>query len=339
MDNTAKIEELFESIDEMTKGNLNLGNTENEIVFSNDQSEELSEESLDSGTLVERIEAMLSKYAEEKANIIEMIGKTLESKHIMFSSDPDIPNLIEVEFGAENKPYNLQIIPLKKKIVIRATLPIRVQCNSIAIVSMYVDEFNRDKAFAKLNLNSDNGELSMEYTYLLSKASDYNEKDFLIYLGSIIKPFQDVYTKLCHLAVGKVSADKKSYYKSLLEKSLAVINGDEEEEEDIIFGTEDMDAGELDRELLSMIKKRKKTESPKEKEEENPFDFLEMDGETRRISPLEEFMRRKKMLESLDDTDETEHNEDDNDSKLPFDLLEFPDSKLEGIVGEVDTNE
>ena len=266
MDNTTKIEELFESIDEMTKGNSNLGNTEDEITFGNDQSEELSEESLDSVTLAERIEAMLSKYAEEKANIIELIGKTLESKHIKFSCDSDLPSLIEVEFAAGNKPYSVQIIPLNKKVILRATLPIRVQCNSIAIVSMYIDEFNRDKAFGKLNLNSDNGELSMEYTYLLSKASDYNEKDFLIYLGSIIKPFQDVYTKLCHLAVGKVSDDKKSYYKSLLEKSLAVINDDEENEEEIIFGSEDMDAAELDRDLLSMIKKRKTTESPKEKE-------------------------------------------------------------------------
>lgn len=338
MDNTAKIEELFESIDEMTKGNSNLGNTEDEITFGNDRSEELSEESLDSGTLAERIEAMLSKYTEEKASIIELIGKTLERRHIKFSSDPDLPSLIEVKFAAGNKPYSLQIIPLNKKVMLKATLPIRVQCNSIAIVSIYIDEFNRGKAFAKLNLNSDTGELSMEYTYLLSKASDYNEKDFLIYLQSIIKPFQDAYTKLCHLAVGKVSADKKSYYKSLLEKSLAVMDDEEENEEEIIFGSEDMDAGELDRELLSMIKKRKKTESAKDKEEDNPFEFLESDGETPRIPTFEEFMRRKRRLEFLDD-EETEHNSDDNESNLPFDLLEIHDGRLEGIVEEVDTNE
>lgn len=343
MDNTAKVEEVFESI-EMCMEEVGV---DSEVILPKDElKEDMSLESMREAIKSE-IEARLEKLetimnddlTEEEAKIIELVKETLRKHHLKFTYDPDRPKMIELAFGTKNKTFRMQIILQNKKVIFKAPLPIRVQCNSLAIISMFIADFNKDKAFSHLNLDPEDGELTMEYTYLLHKADDYSEKEFWIYMMSIVKSLQDIYTTLCHLALGKISDEKKSYYKTLLEKSLAVINGEEEDEENIIFGTEGMDERELDRDLFNLIKKRKKTESPKEKEEENPFDFLEVDGETRRISPLEEFMRRKKMLESLDDTDETEHNEDDNNSKLPFDLLEFPDSKLKGIVEEVDTNE
>lgn len=52
---------------------------------------------------------------------------------------------------------------------------------------------------------------------------------------SFIQPSLDTYVRLNRLAVGKVSKTKKEYYKALLEKSLAVLNG-EEDEENIIYG-------------------------------------------------------------------------------------------------------
>lgn len=50
-----------------------------------------------------------------------------------------------------------------------------------------------------------------------------------------IKRRMQKYVRLNRLAVGKVSKTKKEYYKALLEKSLAVLNG-EEDEENIIYG-------------------------------------------------------------------------------------------------------
>ena len=343
MNNTAKIEDVFESI-EMCKEEFGI---ESERILPKDgQKEDMGSESLRE-SIKAKIDARLAELetmmnddlTDDEAQIIELVKGTLEKRHIKFTYDLDRPKMVELAFGAQNKTFRMQIILQNKKVIFKAQLPIRVQCNSLAIISLFIADFNKDKAFSLLNLDPEDGELTMEYTYLLHKADDYNEKEFWIYMMSIVKSLQDVYTTLCHLALGKISDEKKSYYKALLEKSLAVINGDEEDEEDIIFGTEDMDEGEFDRDLLDMIKKRKKTEQLKDEEGEKPFGFLETDGETPRIPTFEEFMRGKSMRDSLDDTDETEHNKEDNESKLPFDLIEFPDCKSERIEEEGDKDE
>jgi len=343
MENTVKIEDIFENI-EMCREEVGI---ESEVILPKDeQKEDMSLESMRESIkaeigarLVELENMMNDDFTEEEAKIIELVKETLNKNHLKFTYDPDRPKMVELAFGTKNKTFRMQIILQNKKVIFKAPLPIRVQCNSLAIISLFIADFNKDKAFSLLNLDPEDGELTMEYTYLLHKADDYSEKEFWIYMMSIVKSLQDVYTTLCHLALGKILDEKKSYYKSLLEKSLAVINGDEEDEEDIIFGTEDMDEGELDRGLLDIIRERKKTESRKDEDSDKPFGFLETDGETPRIPTFEEFIRRKRMMESLDDTEETETIKEDSESKLPFDLLEFPDSRLEGMEEEGDKNE
>lgn len=76
---------------------------------------------------------------------------------------------------------------------------------------------------------------------------------------SLIHPAQKAYTRLNHLAVGKVSKDVRDLYRTLLEQSLAVLNGEDEEEESAIYGCEDLQKGKDSREefLKRLIHDRK----------------------------------------------------------------------------------
>lgn len=113
--------------------------------------------------------------------------------------------MIEVRFGAENKVFRLMIILQNEKVIFRLAFPFRVQCNTLALVSLYMAQFNENKAFSLMNLDLDDGEATMEYSYLLGKAEEFNKEHFWIYLMSLVHPAQEAYTRLNHLAVGKVS--------------------------------------------------------------------------------------------------------------------------------------
>lgn len=63
------------------------------------------------------------------------------------------------------------------------------------------------------------------------------KKRLWFYIDALISPMFDAYQCLHRLAVGKVSKDSKDYYRALLEKSLAVIDGHEEDEQYINYGS------------------------------------------------------------------------------------------------------
>lgn len=153
----------------------------------------------------------------------------------------------------------MMIILQNEKVIFRLAFPFRVQCNTLALVCLYMAQFNENKAFSLLNLDLDDGEATMEYSYLLGKAEEFNKEHFWIYLISLIHPAQKAYTRLNHLAVGKVSKDVRDLYRTLLEQSLAVLNGEDEEEESAIYGCEDLQKGKDSREefLKRLIHDRK----------------------------------------------------------------------------------
>lgn len=167
--------------------------------------------------------------------------------------------MVEVGFCAENRVFRMMIILQNEMVIFRLTFPFRVQCNTLALVSLYMAQFNENKGFSLMNLDLDDGEATMEYSYLLGKAEEFNKEYFWIYLMSLVHLAQEAYTRLNHLAAGKVSKEVKNLYKTLLEQSLAVINGKDEEEETVIYGCEDLQKGKDSREelLKSLIHDRK----------------------------------------------------------------------------------
>ncbi len=322
----AKEEDVDMKQDKRVEGDLIV--TEDEVMKS--------EEGFDVDSLIARIDAKIKELEEkekslgaEEEKIIECIKATLDEHGLKYSYDPDRAKMIEVGFGAENKVFRMMIILQNEKVIFRLAFPFRVQCNTLALVSLYMAQFNaqfnENKAFSLMNLDLDDGEATMEYSYLLGKAEEFNKEHFWIYLMSLVHPAQEAYTRLNHLAVGKVSKDVKSLYKTLLEQSLAVINGEDEEEESVIYGCEDLQKGKDSREefLRRLIHDRKPLDDWNDDDDDDdssPFGFLGDDNlRSRGIPSFEEFMRMKHgEAETKQDADENKSNSAIEDILLPF---------------------
>lgn len=216
---------------------------------------------------IEELERERYTLSPEEKEIIQKMKETLGDHHLKCVCDPDRPRMLEIPFNVKNKPLRMQIVLENKRILFRLVFTFRVQCNSLALVALYMAEFNHDKAFSSMKMNLDEGEVTIGYAYLLGKLSDFNPGYFWIYVSSLIQPALEVYTRLQHLAVGKVSKEIKDYYKILLEKSLAVINEEEEEEEDIIFGSEGLEKRKSA--FLEKLQKLKIFDSPGESEDDS----------------------------------------------------------------------
>lgn len=120
---------------------------------------------------------------------------------------------------------------------LQSTFPFRIQCNSLALVALYITEFNAKRELPSIKMDMEKGEVVMEYSYFLKTSIEYDKKRLWFYIDALISPMFDAYQCLHRLAVGKVSKDSKDYYRALLEKSLAVIDGHEEDEQYINYGS------------------------------------------------------------------------------------------------------
>lgn len=269
----------------------------------------------------------------EEEKIIECIKSALDEHGLKYSYDPERAKMVEVGFGAENKVFRMMIILQNEKVIFRLSFPFRVQCNTLTLVSLYMAQFNENKAFSLMNLDLDDGETTMEYSYLLGKAEEFNKEYFWIYLMSLVYPAQEAYTRLNHLAVGKVPKDVKNLYKTLLEQSLAVINGEDEEEESVIYGCEDLQKGKDSREefLKRLIHDRKPLADWDDDDDSFPFDFLgDNHSRPHGIPAFEEFMRMKHgESESKQDVDENK-----SDSAIEDVLFPFVDGELDATGTE-----
>lgn len=301
------------------------------------------EEGFDVDSLIARIDAKIKELEEkekclgaEEEKIIECIKAALDEHGLKYSYDPERAKMVEVGFGADNKVFRMMIILQNEKVIFRLSFPFRVQCNTLALVSLYMAQFNENKAFSLMNLDLDDGEATMEYSYLLGKAEEFNKEHFWIYLMSLVHPAQEAYTRLSHLAVGKVSKDVKNLYMTLLEQSLAVINGEDEEEESVIYGCEDLQKGKDSREefLKRLIHDRKSLSDLDDDDDTFPFGFLGGDdSRPHGIPTFEEFMRMKHgEAESKKDNAENVANSDIEDIFLPF--VEDDDDELDATGTE-----
>lgn len=313
-----KEEEVDMKQDKCVEGDLIV--TEDEIMKS--------EEEINVDSLIARIDAKIKELEEkekrhgaEEEKIIECIKATLDEHGLKYSYDPDRAKMIEVEFGVENKVFRMMIILQNEMVIFRFVFPFRVQCNTLALVSLYMAQFNENKAFSLMNLDLDDGEATMEYSYLLGKAEEFIKEHFWIYLMSLVHPAQEAYTRLNHLAVGKVSKNIKSLYKTLLEQSLAVINGEDEEEESVIYGCEDLQKGkDARKEFQRRLIHDRKPLDDWDDDDSFPFGFLGNDNlRSHGIPTFEEFMRMKHgEAETKQDADENKSNSAIEDILLPF---------------------
>jgi len=179
--------------------------------------------------LNERITAL-----EVEENTLEEIKEILEKHNLKYLCDPDL-NAVEIMF--DERPFRVQIILNEYRLELKLIFPFAAQRASLAMIALFMINFNKDKAFACMHLNPDNGEMSMKYSYFISKTAGLDVDDFWVYMTSIIMPaIEKEYVILHCMSTGRVPDEYREYYKNLLEKSLTVINGENEPVDEIEYG-------------------------------------------------------------------------------------------------------
>lgn len=158
----------------------------------------------------------------------------MEKHNLKYLCDPD-ENAVEIMF--DGRPFRVQIILNEYRLELKLIFPFAAQSAALAVIALFMMNFNKDKAFACMHLNPDNGEMSMKYSYFISKTAGFNVDDFWVYMTSIIMPaIEKEYVILHCMSTGRVPDEYIEYYKNLLEKSLTVINGENEPVDEIEYG-------------------------------------------------------------------------------------------------------
>lgn len=255
---------------------------------------------------IDRMLRNLNELSPEEKLIMEKIQKVLEEHDLKYSYDEDEPKHIGLGFSMENKPFKIHIILQNGKVIFRLSFPFRVQTNAYPLMCMFMAEFNENKAFSLLNLDPDDGELTMEYSYMLEDPDHFDEKYFWIYMTSLIHPALEIYTKATHLSVGMVSGKDRKLYKKLLEMALETVNGDFDDD-NTSYGTESLKSDSLPN-LSDLFGKddgnEGKEDDPDPDDEDIKSDIMRNLRRGRRVPSFEEFMRMKKQAE--DDEEEIE---------------------------------
>lgn len=264
--------------------------------------------------------------------IMEKIQRIFEEHDLKYSYDEDEPKHIGLGFGMENKPFRIHIILQNGKVIFRLSFPFRVQTNAYPLVCMFIAEFNENKAFSHLNLDPDDGELTMEYSYMLEEAEHFDEKYFWIYMTSLIYPALEIYTKAAHLSVGMVSGKDRKLYKKLLEMALETVNGDFDDD-NARYGTESLNS-ESHPDLLRLIEGD--SDEPEKDDSDPDYEDIKSDivrslRKRRRVSSFEEFMRMKMQTEG--DSEERTEEQPEKASGMLSMFAKRDDKKDPKVVG------
>lgn len=256
---------------------------------------------------IDRMLMKLNEASPEEKLIMEKIRGVLDEHELKYTYDEDEPKHIGIGFSMENKPFKVHVILQNGKVIIKLSFPFRVQANAIAIMGMYMTEFNSSgTAFSPLSMDFDNGELYMDYSYVLEKPEDFDEESFWVYMTSHIKFALEIYIRVAHLSVGMVPKKDKKIYKKLLEMALETVNGDFDDNS-VSYGTESLKSDSLPA-LSDLIGKcdgnEGKEDDSDSDDEDITSDIIRSLRRRRRVPSFEEFMRMKMQADDEGETEE-----------------------------------
>jgi len=198
------------------------------------------------GILTHMLSLFDDEISPEEKEIMERIKATLDTNGLTYIYDEDKPK--DLVIGATNDTditVAINVFLQNGKVILRLSFPFKVQTNAIPLLSMYMAEFNKNKAYTILGLDPYDGEVFMHYTDALSDPKLFDETAFFTCVMTFISVAFDIYTKLAGLSMGVVSDSEHAKYKKLLELSLDTLNGDFDDT-NITYGTEDLSPGEDD---------------------------------------------------------------------------------------------
>ena len=255
---------------------------------------------------IDRMLKKLNEVSPEEKVIMDKIRGVLDEHELKYSYDEHEPKHIGIGFSMENKPFKVHIILQNGKVIIKLSFPFRVQANAIALMGIYMTEFNSSgTAFSPLSTDFDNGELYMDYSYVLEKPEDFDKESFWVYMTSHIKFALEIYTKVAHLSVGMVPRKDRKLYKKILEMAIETVNGDFDDD-NIRYGTESLNSESHPN--LSCLFEGNGAEPEKDDsdsdDEDITSDIMRSLRRKRRVPSFEKFMRMK--MQAEDDEEETE---------------------------------
>ncbi|MCD8148321.1 MAG: YbjN domain-containing protein [Clostridiales bacterium] len=260
---------------------------------------------------IDRMIKHLNEVSPKEKVIMDKIRHVLDEHELKYSYEEDEPKHVRLGFGIDNKPFEIHIILQNGKVIFKLSFPFRVQSNAFPLMCMFMAGFNEIKAFALLNLDIDNGELTMRYSYMLEDPAYFNDKYFWVNLASLIRPALEIYTKVSHLAVGMVSGEDRKLYKKLLEMALETVNGDFDDD-NVSYGTKSLKLGNIS-DITDLFGKEDRDES---KEDDCASDDEDIRSNIMRslrgrttIPGFEGFMRMKAQAEENDEEDSNDMSE------------------------------
>ena len=294
------------------------------MVFENADSDDVEMET-------DRMIKSLKEISPEEKTIMEKIRVVLNEHELKYSYDEDEPKHVRLGFSMENKPFKIYIILQNGKVILKLVFPFRVQANAIALMGMYMAEFNSSgTAFSPLSMEFDDGELYMDYAYMVEKTDEFDGKIFWIYMTSHIKFALEIYTKAAHLSVGMVSRRDRKLYKKLLEMALETING-EFDDDNVSYGTESLQS-DSHPDLLRLFGEEATGIDRDDSESDEEDSIPDFARDLRRRKPsFEEFMRMKEQVEENDE--EESKNQDKKSASVLSMFAKKDESKESKVVG------
>lgn len=190
-------------------------------------------------TEIDRKIKAINEIDSAEKRIMGKIRKALDEHELKYLYKENEPKHIVLGFCLENKPFKIYILIQNGKVIFKLIFPFRVQSNAYPLMCMFMAKFNKNKTFSLLGIDSDDGELSMEYSYMLQDPSQFDENYFWVYMTSLIQPALEIYTKAAHLSMGMVPVKEKKLYKKLLEMGIETLNGIFDDN-NVSYGTESL---------------------------------------------------------------------------------------------------
>ncbi len=245
----------------------------------------------------------------EEEMIMEKIRHALEEHKLKYTFDEDEPKHLRLRFQLQGQSFSMDIILQDTQIIFWLNFPFKVQTNAFPLMCLFMAEFNDKKPFAHLSLDPEDGEVTMQYSYILEDPAQFSERHFLAHLMSVIYPAREIYTDVLRLTVGIVSHKKKEQYKKLLTMALETLNG-EFDDDHVGYGITDMDEEPEPkwRTDLADLMPFDDDDDDDEDEDDDEADIYEDDEDSGEDDDYEDD-------EEDDDNDEDEDSEDEEDDE------------------------
>ena len=199
----------------------------NADVFVEDQRDDLDlldKETLEVGSEFNKTVRRLLRANSQEKQICDLIASELDNMGFSYQRKMRDKRYFEVNFSVNNKIISFHIIIQLDKIIMRVVFPFRVQFDALALMALYCCEFNCEKAYTILDLDLDDGELSLKYAYYVPDEEHFDRVEFKKIMDALIGVAEEKYVTLSHLSMGVLHSNR-ALNKKILQSAVESLDG------------------------------------------------------------------------------------------------------------------